>query len=253
VAVPTDDGRLTPEGLEFFVPADRDPHSVQPRVLSLAQPTELGTVYLPNEIRAMADWAHERGMFVHLDGARLANAAAALGVGLADITTHVGVDALSFGGTKNGMMFGEAVIFLRPGLADSFPYIRQQCMQSASKTRFIAAQFEALLGSDLWRRNAAHANKMARRLHDKVIKLRGLSIKHPVEANAVFAVLPRNAISVLQEREPFHVWNRRTGEVRWMCAFDTTPEDVDIFAGSVACALEEAGSTDVQSATPPSA
>ncbi len=244
VAIPTADGKLTPEILDLFVSTDRDPHSIQPRVLSLAQSTELGTVYSPAEIQAVAEWAHARDMFVYLDGARLANAAVALDVELADLTTHVGVDALSFGGTKNGMMFGEAVVFLRPGLANSFPYIRQQCAQSASKSRFIAAQFEVMIGTDLWRRNASHANRMAKRLRDAVIGLPGLSVSRPVQANAVFAVLPSNVITILQANDPFQVWNPLTGEVRWMCAFDTTPEDVDTFAASVALALTEAGSVD---------
>jgi threonine aldolase len=177
-------------------------------------------------------------MLLHVDGARIANAAASLDVPLRAITTDAGVDVISFGGTKNGLLFGEAVVFLRPGLGDSFPFTRKQLAQLNSKMRFAAAQFEALLGpGELWLRNAASSNAMAARLADAVSSLDDLELVHPVEANAVFARLPRPAIDRLAADHPFYVWDEATGVVRWMCSWDTTPEDVDAFAAAVAAAL----------------
>jgi threonine aldolase len=180
-------------------------------------------------------------MLVHVDGARLANAAAALDQPLAALTTDAGVDALSFGGTKNGLVFGEAVVFCRAGLGDDFPFTRKQLLQLASKMRFVSAQFEALLDGDLWLRNARHANAMSARLATAVGAIDGVEISHPVQANAVFARLPRPAIDRLLAElpgdHPFYVWDEATDEVRWMCAWDTEPEDVDAFAAAVAHAV----------------
>ncbi len=176
-------------------------------------------------------------MLLHVDGARLANAAAALEAPLAALTTDAGVDAVSFGGTKNGLMGAEAVVLLRDEVADGFRYRRKQAMQLASKMRFVSAQLDALLTGDLWRRSAAHANAMARRLADAVGHLPGLTITQPVEANAVFAILPADVTERLQHDWPFYVWDDNTGEVRWMCAWDTTPEDVDAFAADIEAAL----------------
>jgi threonine aldolase len=238
LAVDTPDGKLTPALVEPRLVRFGDEHAVQPRVVSITQSTELGTLYTPDEVRALADQAHERGMLLHVDGARLSNAAAALDVPLRAITTDVGADAVSFGGTKNGMMLGDAVVFLRAGLGGEVMFLRKQSMQLASKMRFLAAQFEALLGEDLWLTTAAHANAMAQRLATTVGEIAGVTITQRVQANAVFAVLPPQATTYLQERWRFYVWDENTGEVRWMCSWDTTDEDVDEFAADVRKALK---------------
>jgi threonine aldolase len=234
----TPDGKLTPELIEPRLVRFGDEHAVQPRVVSITQSTELGTLYTPGEIRALADQAHERGMLLHLDGARLANAAAALGVPLRALTTDVGVDAVSFGGTKLGLLLGEAIVFLRTGLGGEVAFLRKQSMQLASKMRFLAAQFEALLTDELWRRPASHANAMAARLAEAVSGIDGVTLTQRVEANAVFALLPPEAAASLQERWHFYTWNENTGEVRWMCSWDTTEEDVDEFAADVRATVE---------------
>jgi threonine aldolase len=231
--VSTVDGKLTPEAADRAVWGVGDQHHVQPRALSVTQSTELGTRYFPDELRALADWAHSLGLAVHLDGARLANAAAALGVGLGEASTACGVDVVSFGATKNGGLGAEAVVFLRPGPAAGFPYRRKQGMQLASKMRYAAAQFVALLTDDLWRRNAAHANAMAARLAAAVRDVPGVRITRPVQANAVFAVPPAAVVAPLQARYPFYVWDESTGEVRWMTSFATTEADVDGFAATL--------------------
>jgi threonine aldolase len=233
----TPDGKLTPTLVESRLVRFGDEHAVQPRVVSITQSTELGTLYTPDEIRALADQAHSHGMLLHVDGARLANAAAALGTSLSALTTDVGVDALSFGGTKNGLLLGEAVVFLRAGLGDDVAFLRKQSMQLASKMRFLAAQFEVLLTDSLWRRPAAHANAMAARLAGALAGVDGVEITQRVQANAVFAVAPREAMVQLQERWHFYVWDERTGEVRWMCSWDTTEEDVDAFVADLRRAL----------------
>jgi len=239
LALDTPDGKLTPELVQRRLVRFGDEHAVQPKVVSITQTTELGTLYTVDEVRALADQAHSHGMLLHVDGARLANAAAALDVPLRAISTDAGVDVVSFGGTKNGMLLGEAVVFLRPGLGEQVAFLRKQSMQLASKMRFIAAQFEALLTDDLWRRPAAHANAMAARLADAVGAIEGVTITQRVQANAVFAVLPPGAAAWLQERWHFYVWDETSGEVRWMCSWDTTEEDVDAFAADVRAALAE--------------
>jgi threonine aldolase len=190
-------------------------------------------VYRPEEIQALANFAHEREMFLHMDGARISNAAAAQGMTLRQATRDLGVDVLSFGGTKNGLMGVEAVVFFRPQLAKEFLFVRKQGMQLASKMRFMAAQMEALLTNDLWRRNAEHANHMARLPEQEVGKISRTKIVYPVEANGVFAQIPREAIGKIQERYFFYVWNEEESVVRWMCSFDTTEEDVREFAAFV--------------------
>jgi threonine aldolase len=241
LTVATEHGKLAAEDVRRWEAKRGDEHFAQPRLVSISQATELGTVYTPDEIRTIADAAHELGMLLHVDGARLANAAAALGVSLREITTDVGVDLLSFGGTKNGLLFGDAVVFLRPELADGFEFVRKQLGQLASKMRFVAAQFDALLGGDLWLRNASHANEMATRLAEAVATIDGVEIVHPVEANAVFARLPRPAIDRLLEawpsERPFYIWDEETDEVRWMCGWDTAAEDIDAFASAVRDAI----------------
>jgi threonine aldolase len=241
LTVATDHGKLAPADLGRWEAKRGDEHHVQPRVVSITEATELGTLYTAAELRALADAAHERDMFVHLDGARLANAAAALGASLAELTTAAGIDAVSFGGTKNGLILGDAVIFTRGEGAAGFEFLRKQGMQLASKLRFISAQFEALLGGDLWLRSARHANEMAARLATAVEPIDGVELVHPVEANGVFARLPRPAIdrllSELPGEPPFYVWDEGADVVRWMCAWDTTQEDVDGFAAAVAAAV----------------
>jgi threonine aldolase len=237
LSVDTPDGKLTPELVQTRLVRFGDEHAVQPKVVSITQSTELGTLYSPAEIRALADQAHSHGMFLHVDGARLSNAAAALDVPLRAITTDAGADVVSFGGTKNGMLLGEAVVFLREGLGGEVPYLRKQSMQLASKMRFIAAQFEALLTDDLWRAPASHANAMAARLAESVGSIDGVTITQRVEANAVFAVVPPEVTAELQKRWHFYVWNEETGEVRWMCSWDTTEDDVANFAADLRSAL----------------
>jgi threonine aldolase len=235
--VATPDGKLTPELVRPRLARFGDEHAVQPRVVSITQSTELGTVYSLDEVVALAELAHQEGLLLHVDGARLANAAAALGVPLRALTTDAGVDAVTFGGTKNGLLAGEAVVLLRPELAEAMPYLRKQSMQLASKMRFLAVQFEALLTDDLWRRPAAHANAMAARLAAAVEGLPGVTVTQPVQANAVFAIVPPGATRRLQDRFSFYTWDEATGEVRWMCSWDTTPADVDAFAKAIAEAV----------------
>jgi threonine aldolase len=234
ITVVTEDGKLSPAAVEPTLGREGDEHAVQPRVVSVSQCTELGTVYTVDELRAIAELAHARGLLLHVDGARLANAAAALGLTLRAATTDAGVDLLSFGGTKNGLLGAEAVVFLEPGLADGFEFLRKQSMQLASKMRFLSAQLEALLTDDLWLRNAGHANAMATLLAEQVREQPGVTITRPVEANAVFAILAPDAVRALRERYDFYVWDEARSEVRWMCSWDTTEEDVEGFARAVA-------------------
>jgi threonine aldolase len=229
----TEDGKLTPERVERLIARVSDEHAVQPRVVSISQSTELGTVYTVEEVRTLAELAHGRGLFLHVDGARLSNAAAALDTTLRGITADAGVDVVSFGGTKNGLLGGEAVVFLEPRLAEGFDYVRKQSMQLASKMRFLAAQFEALLSDELWRELAGHANRMAKRLAGAVSEVEGVTITRPVQANAVFAIVPASVTAALQDSFAFYIWDEATGEVRWMCAWDTTQDDVDAFAAAL--------------------
>ncbi|MEE1724757.1 low specificity L-threonine aldolase [Streptomyces albidoflavus] len=238
LTVPTPHGKLTPELIDREAYGWDDEHRAMPQVVSLTQNTELGTVYTPEEIRAICDHAHERGMKVHLDGARIANAAASLDVPMRAFTNAVGVDVLSYGGTKNGMLFGEAVIVLDPDTARHMKHLRKLSMQLASKMRFVSVQLEAMLAKDLWLRNARHANAMARRLAEAVETVDGVEIVHPVQANAVFARLPHDVSERLQKRFRFYFWDEQAGEVRWMCSFDTQEADVDAF---VAALREEMG------------
>ena len=233
LTVPSPDGKLTPALVESRISNLGVVHSSQPAAISITQVTEYGTVYTPDEIAALSRVAREHRLLLHMDGARLANAAATLGLPPGAFTTGVGVDILTLGGTKNGMIGGEAVIFGDPERAADFGFVRKQGMQLASKMRFVAAQFEALLTDDLWLQSAAHANSMARRLHQMVQHVPGVEVTQRVQANAVFARIPPAAIGPLQEHFGFLVWNERTSEVRWMTAFDTTPGDVDTFAAAI--------------------
>ena len=235
--VDTPDGKLTPELVAPRLVRFGDEHAAQPRVISITQSTELGTVYTPDEIRTLADHAHSHGMYLHVDGARIANAAVSLGLPLASITTDVGVDALSFGATKNGAVGAEAVVMLRADLGDGIQFLRKQSMQLASKMRFVSAQLDVLLRDEHWRQPAAHANQMARRLEQALAGVDGVRITQAVQANAVFAVIPPAVTEQLQQEWLFYVWDESTGEVRWMCSWDTRPEDVDAFADAVRAAV----------------
>lgn len=224
--IPAPNGKLTVENVAHAYHGIGDQHHVQPRVISITQCTEVGTVYTPAEIRALANFAHDRNMFLHLDGARIANAAASLNLSLRAISRDAGVDVLSFGGTKNGAMGAEALIFFNAKLGEDMPFLRKQGMQLASKMRFISAQFEALLTNDLWLENARHANAMAQLLKRELSSIRQIKIVHEVQANGVFAQIPRAAIAKIQERYFFYVWDESKSVVRWMCSFDTTEDDV---------------------------
>lgn len=231
VPVPAKNGKLTVEAVQSAYHGVGDEHHVQPKVISITQATEVGTVYRPNEIRALAEFAHDHGMFLHVDGARIANAVAAQGLTLKQATRDLGIDVLSFGATKNGALGAEAVVFFNPELAASFKFYRKQGMQLASKMRFISAQFEALFAGDLWLQNARHANRMAQLLKREISKIPQVKIIYNVEANGVFAQVPRKAIAKLQKRYFFYVWNESQSVVRWMCSWDTTADDVKQFAG----------------------
>ena len=235
IALSTPDGKLRVEQLEPLLHVFGNEHHVQPRVISISQATEMGTVYTKQELKAIANFAHANNMLLHIDGARLANAAASLNANLKSITADVGVDVLSFGGTKNGMIYGEAVVFFDPQLAQDFKFIRKQGMHLPSKMRFISAQFEALLSGDLWQRSAAHANRMARLLASELEKVPGgkINLTQAVEANGVFATIPKQFVPQLQKKYFFYVWNEAISEVRLMCSFDTSEEDIQDFVGFV--------------------
>jgi len=229
ISVETPDGKITTDHVRPFLHALGVEHHVQPRVISVSQATEMGTVYSTTELRALSSFAHKKNMLLHMDGARIANAAVGLNVTLKEITADVGVDVLSFGGAKNGMMYGEAVVFFDKGLAEDFKFIRKQGMHLPSKMRFIAAQFEALLSGDLWRRSATHANRMAQMLANELKAIPQIRITQPVQSNGVFAVIPPKYIPALQKKYFFYVWNEEISEVRLMTSFDTTEQDVHQF------------------------
>ncbi|MBC3841865.1 low specificity L-threonine aldolase [Streptacidiphilus sp. 4-A2] len=241
LTVPTPDGKLTPELIDQQAWGWGDEHRAQPLAVSITQSTELGTCYTAEEITAICEHAHERGMLVHMDGSRIANAAATLGLPLRAFTTDAGVDILSYGGTKNGLLLGECVVVLNPDAVRDILFLRKMSMQLASKMRFISVQFEALLTGDLWLRNATHANTMAKRLEQAVRAVEGVQVVRPVQANAVFALLPREVSERLQKTYRFYFWNEHTGEVRWMAAFDTTESDIDAFAAAIAEEMAKQG------------
>jgi threonine aldolase len=231
LVAPAPDGKLTPELISERLSARGNEHFAQPAAVAITQSTEFGTCYTLAELRKIADFAHASDLRVYLDGARLANAAAYLDCSLAELAE--GADVLSFGGTKNGAIGAEALIVMRSGLSADVPYLRKQQTQLASKMRFVAAQFGALLQDDLWRASAAHANAMARRLAAGAAAVPGVEIVHPVQANAVFARLDPKHVAALQQDWFFHVWDERESVVRWMVAFDTTEADVDAFVASI--------------------
>lgn len=230
LSFPPVEGKLTPTIIEGLKINPTDPHRVVPRLLTLTQATELGTVYSISELRALTELAHRRGLLVHMDGARLANAAVHLGCELGDLSTAVGIDALSFGGTKNGLLCAEALVFLKPGLSPSFPFIRKQSMQLASKMRYLSCQFLPYLEDQLWKRNAGQANAMALYLHERLRQLGGCEIPYPTQANEVFAKLPDSLGRHMQEKARAYAWDNSL--YRFVASFDTTREDVDaLFEG----------------------
>ena len=231
------DGKLTADGLRRLIAKPNDEHFVKPGLVSLTQSTELGTLYELDELRELVEIAHDGGLLVHVDGSRLSNAAAALGVGLHELAAGSGLDLLSFGGTKNGLLGGEAVVVFKPELAEGMLHLRKQTLQLASKMRFIAAQFDALLTDDLWLANASNANAMALRLADAVGFIDDVTISRKPAVNAVFATLPAAARDQLLEQFDFYEWDETTGEVRWMCSWDTTEDDIDAFAAAVRAAV----------------
>ncbi len=239
IPIATTDGKLRPADVEPYLKG-HDVHFPQPRVLSISQATELGGVYELAELRDLCDFAHDRGLLVHLDGARLANAAVALGATLRETSVDTGIDVLTLGGTKNGLMLGEAICFFEPKLhAQAAPFVHKQAMQLASKMRYVAAQFDALLAEDRWARYAAHANAMAARLHERVRDLPGVRVTRPVRCNAVFATLERAAIERIRDDFFFYVVDETLPEVRWMTHWATTPQDVDDFAGCIRAAAAD--------------
>ena len=237
MTVPTPDGKLTPELIDTVAVRKGDEHHAQPKVVSITQTTELGTAYTVDEIAHIADRVHANGWVLHVDGSRLSNAAATLSVSFKEMITDTDVDIVSFGGTKNGLMVGEAVLVINPDVVTGMKYLRKQSMQLASKMRFISTQLEALLTDELYLRNAGHANAMAQRLAAAVHDIDGVSVPRPVQANAVFAVLPKVVSEKLMDDFHFYFWDEALGEVRWMCSWDTTEKDVDEFAAAVRAAM----------------
>jgi threonine aldolase len=237
ITIPTTDGKLEVQDLEPHLHVVGVEHHAQPKVVSVTQVTEVGTAYRIDELQRIAEFAHAHGMYLHMDGARIANAAAFLGTDLKSLTRDCGVDVLSFGGTKNGLMFGEAVVFFDPRLAGEFRFVRKQGTQLASKMRYIAAQFDVLFQDELWLTNARHANEMAALLARRVEDIQEVELVYPVESNAVFATFPKERIPVLQERSFFYVWDEGRGHVRWVASFDTTEDDVERFAREIRSVL----------------
>ena len=229
LTVDSPDGKISKELIEKHMHGFDFEHHAQPKVISITQSTEMGTVYSVTEIRKISDYAHSMGLLLHMDGARLANAAVSLDLPFRAITTDAGVDVLSFGGTKNGMMAGEAVCFLKPGLSSDFKYIRKQGMQLASKMRFISAQYIAYFRNDLWKKCASHANSMARLLAEKIKDLEGIRITQPVQSNGVFVIIPHNVAEKVRRQFFFYPWNEDKSEYRLMASWDTGEDDIEEF------------------------
>ena len=231
--IPTDNGKLTPAMLLPFVEADRYPHQSVPNVITITQATEVGTIYTVGEIKKLADFAHQYNLLLHVDGARIANAVVALNTDFKSMITDTGVDILSFGGTKNGMMFGEAVVFLKPELAKHFELFRKQGMQLHSKMRFISAQFIGLLQNEVWRKNAEHANKMTAYLAKRLEEFPEIRFSQKVESNGIWAIIPQALAEKMQNAHFFYPWNESKNEYRLMCSWDTTVEEIDGFVAGV--------------------
>ena len=239
LTVPTAEGKLTPDLIRTQLHGFGFQHHSQPKVISITQPTELGTLYSIDEIKSIVALAHEYNMYVHMDGARLANAAVALNCSFYDLTTRLGIDALSFGGTKNGLMMGESVVILNPALQANFLYRRKQAMQLCSKMRFLAVQFQAYFNNDLWKTNALHANKMAQILYKAIANIPRVKIMYPVQANAIFVQLPYDIRTQLQKEYFFYDWDESKNIVRWMCSFDTTENDIHSFVNTLTRILQQ--------------
>ncbi|QJT10869.1 threonine aldolase family protein [Oceanidesulfovibrio marinus] len=233
IGVPHTNGKITPEAIAPALESRGFEHHSQPAAVSITQPTELGALYSLEELAAIGEFCKREGLRLHMDGARISNAAAALGVSLAELTRDVGVDVLSLGGCKNGLMYGEAVVFMRPGLDTDFRYMRKQAMQLGSKMRYLSAQIQAMYGTDLWIENGRHANAMAQLLGQKAGAVDGVEITRPIETNAVFATMPLKVIERLREEFYFYVWEPTRPEVRWMTSFDTTEDDVETFVAAL--------------------
>lgn len=227
VGIPTKDGKIYPADVEQKIQRVGDQHHPQAKVISISQSTEYGTVYTVEEVKALSAVAKKYNLYLHMDGARISNATASLQSDFKSFTKDAGVDILSFGGTKNGMMFGEAILVFNPEAAKNMYYLRKQGMQLHSKMRFISAQFVALLSNDLWKRNAIHANTMAKKLEAGLRGVKGVTITQQVDANGVFAIFPKEITEELQKEIFFYVWNDRTNECRLMCSFDTSEEEID--------------------------
>ncbi len=233
LTVETTDGKLTVDLVKKHMHGFGFQHHVQPKVISISQASELGTVYKPDEIKALADFAHENGLLLHMDGARIANASVSLNLPFRKFTKDVGVDLLSFGGTKNGMMYGEALVFFDTRFAQNFLYTRKQGLHLASKMRYISAQFISYLSNNQWYKTASHANRMAEILAEKVAKIPQVQITQKVEANGVFAIIPKEIIPELQKEYFFYVWDENRSEVRWMTSWDTTEDDIVKFVNKI--------------------
>jgi threonine aldolase len=229
LTVDTPDGKISPGLIEKHMHGFDFEHHSQPKVISITQPTEMGTIYSVNEIKQLADYAHSKGMFLHMDGARLANAAVALDLPFKAFTTDAGVDVLSFGGTKNSMMFGEAICFLRPGLSDGFKYMRKQGMQLASKMRFISAQYLGYFKNNLWKKCAEHSNSMAQILGEKLERVKGVTVTQKVQSNGVFVIIPSDVAERVRNKYFFYPWDEKTSEYRLMTSWDTEIRDIEEF------------------------
>ena len=239
IPIATNNGKITPASVEKHLHGFGFEHHSQPGLISITQVSELGTVYSVSEIRELADLAHKHGMFLHMDGARISNAAVSLNLPFKSFTRDAGVDILSFGGTKNGMMIGEAVLFFNPALSAYTKYYRKQAAQLYSKMRFIGAQFVPYLRDEIWKTNAIHSNRMAKILEDQVVKLNGIKLTQIVQANGVFAIVPKSIITRLQQEYFFYMWDESKNEVRWMTSFDTKEEDIFNFANLLGRLLSE--------------
>lgn len=230
ISINTSNGKLSPDSISPHLVGFGFEHHAQPKVISITQSTEMGTVYSANEIKKLAELAHKHDMLLHVDGARIANAVAHLGISLKEMITDTGVDILSFGGTKNGMMFGEAIVLLQPQKMQGISYFRKQAAQLYSKMRFVAAQYIAYFHNDLWIKNASHSNKMAGLLYQVVKDIPEINITQKVQSNGIFAIIPPKIIAPIQEAYYFYMWDEHKNEVRWMTSFDTSEEDILNFA-----------------------
>jgi threonine aldolase len=241
ISIDTPDGKLTPELVRGRLKGFGFEHHVQPKVISISQPTEMGTVYTISEVAALSALAKEYDLYLHMDGARLANAAVSLGKDFKEFTSGAGVDVLSFGGTKNGMLFGEAVLFFRKNTGEDFKYIRKQGLHLSSKMRFISVQFDAYLRKGIWKKNAEHANAMAKLLYDKISVMQDIKITQALQSNAVFAEVPRSLIKPLMQKYFFYIWDDERNEVRWMTSFDTQKDDIMGFTDTIKSMIENSG------------